>query len=79
MALTRRQRQVLDVIREFIDRNYIVEGELRKAARQNIQRLIEINCYRGVRHERGHKVRGQKSKSNGRTGLTLGVSRKAKK
>src|SRR3989304_2442646 len=44
-------------IREFIDRNYIVEGELRKGGRPNIQRLIEINCYRGVRHRRGLPAR----------------------
>ncbi|MDP2948589.1 MAG: 30S ribosomal protein S13 [Chloroflexota bacterium] len=53
-------------IREFIDRNYIVEGELRKGVRQNIQRLIEINCYRGVRHRRGLPARGQRTRTNAR-------------
>lgn len=54
-------------IREFIDRNYVVEGELRKQTRQNIQRLIEINSYRGVRHRRGLPVRGQRTRTNART------------
>ncbi|MFQ6019338.1 MAG: 30S ribosomal protein S13 [Dehalococcoidia bacterium] len=54
-------------IREFIDRNNIVEGELRKSVRQNIQRLIEINCYRGLRHRRGLPVRGQRTRTNART------------
>lgn len=54
-------------IREFIDRNYIVEGDLRREVRQNIQRLIEINCYRGLRHRRGLPVRGQRSRTNART------------
>lgn len=54
-------------IREAIDREYIVEGDLRREVRQNIQRLIEINCYRGVRHRRGLPVRGQRTKTNART------------
>ncbi|HEY7269250.1 MAG TPA: 30S ribosomal protein S13 [Dehalococcoidia bacterium] len=54
-------------IREVIDREYIVEGDLRREVRQNIQRLIEINCYRGVRHRRGLPVRGQRTKTNART------------
>ena len=54
-------------IREFIDRNYVVEGELRKTVRQNIQRLIEINCYRGLRHRRGLPVHGQRTRTNART------------
>ena len=54
-------------IRDFIDRNYVVEGELRKTVRQNIQRLIEINCYRGIRHRRGLPVRGQRTHTNART------------
>jgi small subunit ribosomal protein S13 len=53
-------------IREFIDRNYTVEGELRKGVRQNVQRLIEINCYRGVRHRRGLPARGQRTRTNAR-------------
>ncbi len=54
-------------IRELIDREYTVEGDLRREVRQNIQRLIEINCYRGVRHRRGLPVRGQRTKTNART------------
>ncbi len=54
-------------IREIIDKEYTVEGDLRREVRQNIQRLIEINCYRGVRHRRGLPVRGQRTKTNART------------
>lgn len=54
-------------IREFIDRNFVVEGELRKSMRTNVQRLVEINCYRGVRHRRGLPVRGQRTRTNART------------
>jgi small subunit ribosomal protein S13 len=54
-------------IREIIDREFMVEGDLRREVRQNIQRLIEINCYRGVRHRRGLPVRGQRTKTNART------------
>lgn len=53
-------------IREVIDRNYTVEGDLRREVRQNIQRLIEINCYRGIRHRRGLPVRGQRTRTNAR-------------
>ena len=45
----------------------VVEGDLRREVRQNIQRLIEINCYRGFRHRRGLPVRGQRTKTNART------------
>ncbi|MBF6600055.1 MAG: 30S ribosomal protein S13 [Dehalococcoidia bacterium] len=54
-------------IREVIDKEHVVEGDLRREVRQNIQRLIEINCYRGVRHRRGLPVRGQRTKTNART------------
>jgi small subunit ribosomal protein S13 len=54
-------------IRETIDRGYTVEGDLRREVRQNIQRLIEINCYRGMRHRRGLPVRGQRTRTNART------------
>ncbi len=54
-------------IREYIDRNFAVEGELRKRVRQNIQRLVEINSYRGIRHRRGLPVRGQRTQTNART------------
>ena len=53
-------------IREVIDRTCIVEGDLRREVRQNIQRLIEINCYRGIRHRRGLPVRGQRTRTNAR-------------
>lgn len=53
-------------IREVIDRNYMVEGDLRRDVRQNVQRLIEINCYRGTRHRRGLPVRGQRTHTNAR-------------
>jgi len=69
-----RERKVRDLtddevsrIREFIDKNFIVEGELRKQVRQDIQRLIEINSYRGIRHRRGLPARGQRTKTNART------------
>jgi small subunit ribosomal protein S13 len=54
-------------IRELIDKEHIVEGDLRREMRQNVQRLIEINCYRGIRHRRGLPVRGQRTKTNART------------
>ena len=54
-------------IREVIDKEHTVEGDLRREVRQNIQRLIEINCYRGVRHRRGLPVHGQRTKTNART------------
>src|SRR5215207_2206578 len=54
-------------IREIIDRDITVEGDLRREVRQNIQRLIEINCYRGVRHRRKLPVRGQRTRTNART------------
>src|SRR3989442_9538996 len=54
-------------LRELIDKNHTVEGELRKQVRTDIQRLIEISAYRGVRHRRGLPVRGQRTKTNART------------
>ena len=54
-------------IREEIENNYKVEGELRKEVAQSIQRLIEINCYRGIRHKLGLPVRGQSTRHNART------------
>ncbi len=54
-------------IREYIDRNYSVEGELRRQVHQEIQRLIEINSYRGIRHRRGLPARGQRTHTNART------------
>jgi len=54
-------------IRETIDKNYKVEGDLRREVALNIKRLIEIGCYRGIRHRRGLPVRGQRTKTNART------------
>lgn len=54
-------------LRDVIDKNYEVEGDLRRATALNIKRLIEIGCYRGVRHRKGLPVRGQRSKTNART------------
>jgi small subunit ribosomal protein S13 len=54
-------------IREVIQRSHKVEGELRKDVAMNIKRLIDINCYRGVRHKKGLPVRGQRTHTNART------------
>ena len=54
-------------IRDYIDKNFIVEGDLRKNVALNIKRLVEIKCYRGIRHRRGLPVRGQRTKTNART------------
>jgi small subunit ribosomal protein S13 len=54
-------------IAAIIDRNYIVEGQLRRQIAQNISRLKDIQCYRGIRHRRGLPVRGQRTRTNART------------
>jgi len=54
-------------IAQIIDRNYVVEGQLRRQVSQNIARLREIGCYRGVRHRKGLPVRGQHTQTNART------------
>ena len=54
-------------LREHIDHNYVVEGDLRRDVAFDIKRLIEIGCYRGLRHRKGLPVRGQRSKTNART------------
>ena len=54
-------------LRDVIENDYTVEGELRREVALNIKRLVEINCYRGVRHRKGLPVRGQSSKRNART------------
>ncbi len=54
-------------LRGYIDNNLTVEGDLRRERAQNIKRLMEIACYRGIRHRRGLPVRGQKTKTNART------------
>ncbi|MHB1394256.1 MAG: 30S ribosomal protein S13 [Clostridia bacterium] len=67
-------------LREVIDRNVKVEGDLKRDIALNIKRLIEIGCYRGLRHRRGLPVRGQRTKTNARTRKgpkkTVGVRRK---
>ncbi len=54
-------------IREIVDRDYLVEGDLRRVVRSNVQRLIDINCYRGQRHRRNLPMRGQRTRTNART------------
>jgi small subunit ribosomal protein S13 len=54
-------------LRDLIDRDLVVEGDLRRERSQNIKRLMEIGCYRGLRHRRGLPVRGQNTKTNART------------
>ncbi|TYO93822.1 30S ribosomal protein S13 [Desulfallas thermosapovorans] len=67
-------------LRDAIEKNYHVEGDLRREIAMNIKRLIEIGCYRGLRHRRGLPVRGQNTKNNARTRKgpkrTVGVRRK---
>ncbi|OGO80512.1 MAG: 30S ribosomal protein S13 [Clostridiales bacterium GWC2_40_7] len=67
-------------LREIIDKEYKVEGDLRRETSLNIKRLIEIGCYRGRRHRQGLPVRGQRTKTNARTRKgpkkTVGVQRK---
>ena len=67
-------------IRQIIDNEYDVEGDLRREVSLNIKRLMEIGCYRGIRHRRGLPVRGQKTKTNARTrkGPKKTVGRKKK-
>ena len=54
-------------LREVIEKNYIIEGDLRRETAMNIKRLSEIGCYRGLRHRRGLPVHGQRTKTNART------------
>lgn len=54
-------------LRELIEKSYMVEGDLRRNVALNIKRLVEIGCYRGVRHRKGLPVRGQRTKTNART------------
>ena len=69
------------MLREFLERNMVVEGDLRRERTQNVKRLMEIGCYRGIRHRRGLPVRGQRTKTNARQRKgpkrTVGVRRKA--
>ena len=67
----RRVSQLTDAevlqIREVIDRDYMVEGDLRREVSTNIKRLMDLGCYRGLRHRRGLPVRGQRTHTNART------------
>ena len=70
----------LGAIRKIIDSEYITEGDLRRETSLNIKRLMEIGCYRGIRHRRGLPVRGQNTKNNSRTrkGIKKTVGRSKK-
>jgi small subunit ribosomal protein S13 len=67
-------------VRETVDKEYTVEGDLRRQVSMNIKRLVEIKCYRGIRHTRGLPVHGQRTRTNARTRRgpkkTVGVRRK---
>lgn len=68
-------------LREYIGQNYVVEGDLRRQVQGDIKRLIDIGCYRGLRHRRGLPVRGQRTRTNARTrkGPRRAVAGKKKK
>jgi small subunit ribosomal protein S13 len=67
-------------LRDIVDKEYTVEGDLRRSVSMNIKRLIEIKCYRGIRHQRGLPVHGQRTRTNARTRRgpkrTVGIRRK---
>jgi small subunit ribosomal protein S13 len=69
-------------LRNYIEENVLIEGDLRRERSQNIKRLMEIGCYRGIRHRRGMPVRGQRTKTNARVRKghkpTVGVKKKAR-
>ena len=71
IAAERRVNQLTDAevlqIRETIDRDYLVEGDLRREVSMNIKRLMDLGCYRGLRHRRSLPVRGQRTHTNART------------
>ena len=71
MPESRRVSQLTDQevlqLREIIDRDYVVEGDLRREVAMNIKRLMDLGCYRGLRHRRGLPVRGQRTHTNART------------
>jgi small subunit ribosomal protein S13 len=71
MPEARRVSQLTDQevlqLREVIDRDYVVEGDLRREVAMNIKRLMDLGCYRGLRHRRGLPVRGQRTHTNART------------
>ena len=57
----------ITTIRDYIDQHYMIEGDLRRERSQNIKRLMDIGCYRGLRHRKGLPVRGQRTHTNART------------
>ena len=59
--------QELTTIRDLIDKNYVVEGDLRRDNAVNLKRLVDLGCYRGLRHRKGLPVRGQRTHTNART------------
>jgi small subunit ribosomal protein S13 len=71
LPMERRVSQLTDAevlqIRELIDRDYMVEGDLRRETAMNIKRLMDLGCYRGLRHRKGLPVRGQRTHTNART------------
>ena len=71
IPVERRVNQLTDAevlqIREMIDRDYLVEGDLRREVSMNIKRLMDLGCYRGLRHRRQLPVRGQRTHTNART------------
>jgi small subunit ribosomal protein S13 len=75
--------QEISRIREVLEGNYVVEGDLRRELSMNIKRLMDIGTYRGLRHRRGLPVRGQRTRTNSRTRKgprrTVGAKKKAKK
>jgi small subunit ribosomal protein S13 len=71
-------------LREIVEREYLVEGDLRRETQMNIKRLMDIGCYRGLRHRRGMPVRGQRTRTNARTrrgrkGQAIGIKKKTRK
>lgn len=71
-------------IREIVEREYRVEGDLRREIQMNIKRLMDIACYRGLRHRKGLPVRGQRTRTNARTrrgrcGASIGIKKKTVK
>ena len=68
---SRRVNELTDIevlsIREHVDRNIMVEGDLRRDVQMNIKRMMDLGCYRGLRHRRGLPTRGQRTHTNGRT------------
>jgi len=86
IELNRKVQDIQDAelahIREILDRDYVIEGDLRRERQMNIRRLVEIGSYRGLRHRRGLPVRGQRTSTNARTRKgprrTVGAKRKKK-